>query len=379
MKNSKSSKLFKLALLSISLYVYIGTSISPAASLLYQAFGSVSHTQVDLLTTIPNFGIVLGLILSPFAVKAFGQKKIIISGLLLTLICGLLPAFLTNFWLILATRFLVGLGIGLFNSLAVSLIPQLYHETNELSKMVGYQTLTASLGSALSLFIVAFLVSYGWHAVFWMYLMVLPGLLLFVKAVELPQTASQKTFHWNLPLAVWIMALLMFLVLAFYMTLGYKLPIFAVEKGFVSTSTYSMLAGCMMLVGLPVGAIFGRLYDRFKSLLLPASALILFAGFLVISLANNLPVLLVGDILAGIGYGLIMPVLYRLLDRFCPHELVASATTLVLISGNIGCSFSPILLEVLGGKTAQAALLISAGFFAILFMVSLIYAVGRKA
>ena len=116
--------IFKISLLTISLFLMMAPQISSALTLMYKAFPGVNQAAVQTLSTIPNFGIVLGLVISPFLVKFLGEKVTILTSLLLTLISGVFPMSASAYTPILISRFLIGLGIGTFNSLAVSLIPE---------------------------------------------------------------------------------------------------------------------------------------------------------------------------------------------------------------------------------------------------------------
>lgn len=81
MKQTKDKFIFKVSLLSISLFLMMAPQISSALPLMYHAFPGVNQAGVETLATVPNFGIVIGLLLSPFLVRQFGQKPIIIPGL----------------------------------------------------------------------------------------------------------------------------------------------------------------------------------------------------------------------------------------------------------------------------------------------------------
>ena len=64
---------------------------------------------------------------------------------------------------ILVSRFLLGFGIGLFNSLAYSLIPEFYGDDEEkLATMVGIQNVMPSVGGAIASFLVSYLVTISW-------------------------------------------------------------------------------------------------------------------------------------------------------------------------------------------------------------------------
>ena len=89
----------------------------------------------------------------------------------------LFPMYAVAFTPILISRFLLGAGIGLFNSLAVSLIPQFYvDDEEELASMLGFQNVMSSIGAAVSSFLVSYLVTISWHAAFVIYFLVIPSL-----------------------------------------------------------------------------------------------------------------------------------------------------------------------------------------------------------
>jgi hypothetical protein len=55
------------------------------------AFPGVDKAAVEMLSTIPNIGIVSGLLISPFLIKLMGEKPTIITGLIITLLVGTVP------------------------------------------------------------------------------------------------------------------------------------------------------------------------------------------------------------------------------------------------------------------------------------------------
>ena len=127
-----SKTIFKATLLAISLFIMMPSVISPALPLIEKAFPHIPRVTVELLTTIPNFGEIFGLLINPFLVKKIGRKNVILVGLALVGICGTLPVIINSFWLIFILRILLGLGIGIYNSLAVSLIMMIY-ENNKIN------------------------------------------------------------------------------------------------------------------------------------------------------------------------------------------------------------------------------------------------------
>ncbi len=109
-KNMKSNTnihrlpFFKLSLLAISLFIMMSAVISPALPLMMHAFPTISHVKIELLTTIPNLGMIFGLLISPFSQQEMVTKRIILISLLIVGVMGTLPVILNNYLLILISR-----------------------------------------------------------------------------------------------------------------------------------------------------------------------------------------------------------------------------------------------------------------------------------
>lgn len=387
MKAKQDRFIFKASLLSISLFLMMAPQIASALPLMYHAFKGVQAAGVQTLSTIPNFGIVAGLLISPFMVRWFHEKATIIIGLLVTLIAGTFPMYASAYVPILISRFLIGLGIGLFNSLAVSLIPQFYkRDEDELARMIGYQNVMGSVGAAIASFLVSYLVTISWHAAFAIYLLVIPVLILFALFVPLPHTAtprqtSQTTtkaagnHQINRPVVV--ISILMFLVFTFYMPFSYELPSLIVNEGLGNASTAALIAGLSTLVSIPIGASFGFFFKRLHDRIFPLGFGLVAAGFLLIAVATNIIFLFIAVVILGFGFGLGVPYLYNWLDWAAPEQSLNLATTIVLVLVNIGCFVSPTIMDALAGAVGHGTprgMMVLSG---VAFICIAIYAVGH--
>lgn len=313
-KRTQDHLIFKISLLSISIFLMMAPAISPALPLMYHAFPGVDQAGVETLATIPNIGIVIGLLISPFLIRFIGEKATILTGLVVTLLSGTFPMYATAYTPILISRFLIGAGIGLFNSLAVSLIPQFYgDDEEELATMVGYQNVMGGLGAAIASFLISYLITISWHAAFAIYFLVIPVLILFT--------------------------IFMFFIFLFYMPMSFKIPAFVVEEKLGTVSELLLLTGILNLVSIPVGASFGFFFKRLHDKIFPI-------GFLIL----------------GIGFGLSVPYMYNWLDWSAPKNSVNLATTIVLVLVNVGCAISPMVLNAIT-SSAKMCLLVSAIFF----------------
>lgn len=369
-KNLPDHILFKISLLSISIFLMMAPAIAPALPLMYDAFPGIDKAGVEMLSTIPNIGIVIGLLISPFLIKLIGEKPTIIIGLLITLLAGTFPMYATAYMPILISRFLIGAGIGLFNSLAVSLIPQFYSSNEEkLATMVGYQNVMGSLGAAVASFLISWLLIISWHAAFAIYFLVIPVLILFVLFVPLPsskqtlnkQGAARKEKQ-TINKKVILISILMFFIFLFYMPMSFKIPALVVQEKLGTVSEVSALTGVLNLVGIPIGASFGFFFKRLHDKIFPLGFSLVALGFFLIALAGNFLMLSAGCLILGIGFGLGVPYMYNWLDWSASENSINLATTIVLVLVNIGCAISPMIINAIT-PSAKIGLLISAIFF----------------
>lgn len=389
MHETKDKLSFKASLLSISIFLMMAPQISSALPLMYKAFPGVNAAGVQMLSTVPNFGIVLGLMISPILVRLWGQKPVILTGLIVALLSGTFPMYATAYTPILISRFLIGFGIGLFNSMAVSLIPQFYSgDEEELASMIGYQNVMGSVGGAISSFLVSYLVTISWHAAFAIYFLIIPSLIAFTIFVPLPNKnasvkandtqAKQPAQHINGK--VILIACLMFAIFAFYMPMSYELPSLIVAEKMGTASTSALIAGVSTLFGIPIGASFGFFFKRLHDLIFPAGFCLVALGLLMVALAPNIVVLFIGVIVLGFGFGLGVPYMYNWLDWACPEGSVNLATTIVLVLVNVGCALSPTIVNaigsVLGMTTPRGIMLLSTIAFVIIAVYAIVHYLG---
>ena len=388
MKTKQQQAIFKVSLLSISVLLMSAPIISAALPAMIDSFTSQSKSAVETVLTIPNFGIILALLLSPFCIRVIGKKNTVLTGLVIALISGLLPALISNYSLLLGARFTFGIGIGLFNSLAVSLLAEFY-EGDELSTMMGFQSMAGSLGSAGLSFCISYLVTLGWQQTFWAYLIILPVLILFGFFVQIPEspktqaTGEAQTEKFTVNLSVVGLSILIFFLFAFFMASVIKLPEFIIHNKIGSASSVSIITGLSTLVGIPIGMFYGKIHQVLKQLVLPIGLLISAIGFFIISQSTTLPILLTGVICSGVGFGLAVPFIYTWTALVADKQAINFAYTCLIIATNMGVFFSPVLLNTLsklaGHTSAGSSLLMAAlGFLCMSLVMSMKLVLKKK-
>ena len=115
-------KILRFALLSASLLVGSAAAINANIPAMAQHFDQVPLSMVEMLTTVPSLFLMISVLTSSLIAKRVGYKQTITIGLGIVMIAGIVPLLIDNFMIILISRAMLGFGVGLFNSLLVSMI-----------------------------------------------------------------------------------------------------------------------------------------------------------------------------------------------------------------------------------------------------------------
>ncbi len=187
-----NKKMMKFSLLSVSLILTSAGAVTSAIPSMSATYATRSLSAVELLTTAPSFMVTIFVLISSFIARKIGQKQTVIIGLVIASIYGILPLFSQSYSIVLASRAGLGIGFGLINSLAVSMIAAFYHG-DERASMIGFQSAFQGFGAALMTFVAGQLVQFGWQYTFLVYAISLPILVLFVLFVPTPETTELQS------------------------------------------------------------------------------------------------------------------------------------------------------------------------------------------
>lgn len=379
-EKESSKPIFKITLLAISLFLMMPSVISPALPLIEKTFPTIPRVMVEMLTTIPNFGEILGLLINPFLVKKIGRKNVVLIGLALVGVCGTLPAVINNFVVIFILRILLGIGVGVYNALAVSILMMLYENNkSELNRLLGFQNIMNNIGYIASAFVICYLVTLSWHAVFWVYIFAIPVFFMFLKFIKVPKrshhtstgiqfTSSNIKKAFNVQILY--LGMLIFLIFIFYMALAYKLPSLIVDFNLGSESTASLMMAIIAITGIPCGMLFNYLYTKLGNWIWIICLIFNASGFYLISISRTMLLLIIGSLILGAGFGIVMPYIFKSISLSVPNKLSNLATTFCLIMMDIGAVISPFAISLLA-KNPDQALYCSAVFFGILTIIEI--------
>ena len=364
----------KIAVLGISLMLTSSQAINGVIPQMREAL-KISQSQTELLGTAPSITVIVFILFSSYIADRFGMKKTTILGLLLAGFGGIIPVFFSNFYMVLLSRIILGAGLGLYNSLAVSYISELY-TGNTRASLLGMRNSMEAIGQTVLIFLAGLLVNISWTASFIVYALAFPIAVLF--AIKVPEISFKKedtsVTKEKMNPTVYILALFAILLVMNSIAISVRFSSIATEIKGTSFNASNYLA-LMPILGIAAGFIFGPINRIFGNV-----TMYLGIGFVVISnlfiaMSNgNMTFLLLGLFLSSIPGSWCFPFIFSNLDRITTRATINFATSLIFIGCNVGNFIAPIAMNITQAITNSDALTAPFYAFAFLFLIILLIA-----
>lgn len=363
--------MMRYAVLSISLIITTGPAVSSALPLMAKNFPNISLEMIDMIATVQQFTIMLFLLISGTIAKKIGIKRTIALGLMITGVAGIFPVFSQSFEAIFISRLLLGIGIGLFNSLAITVIDLLF-SGHDKAQMLGNRSAMEQLGVCILNLVVGLLLLINWHMAFLIYGLAFPIMIFFWRYVPEPQIDDENNeAHQRINLPVVLLALLLLFLVMCSTAIIVQIPSIIVRGALGSATTASLIISLNTLAAMAMGFLFGRIYKMARYMTLPIGTFLMALGAILIGTGGNLYIVSLGTILCGFSYPLAGTYAFNLLSKIAPAGSETLGNSVLLIGCNLGSVISPIGVRVLAK--------ISGNGFIGMFIVLLIVTVGIVA
>ena len=380
---NQKSLLQKGAILSISLMLTSSQAINGVIPQMKQSLG-ISQSQSELLGTAPSITVIVFILLSSYFAKRIGMKNTIILGLLLAGIGGIIPVFTATFQTVLISRVILGAGLGLYNSLAVTYISSLY-SGNTRATLLGIRNSMEALGQTILIFLAGVLVNINWTASFLVYAIAFPVALLF--ALKVPEIRDENSDipenHVKEKMNPMVFALVLFAILLVMnsIAISVRFASIATEIKGVNFNASNYLA-LMPILGILAGFMFGPINKWIGKGTLYLGIIIFIISNLLIAVSNgNMTFLLTGLFLSSITGSWCFPFIFSNLDKVTTKNTINFATSLIFIGCNIGNFIAPIAMQLAQFLTRStnltAPFFVFAGIFIVILFVTF-FATNKK-
>lgn len=371
--------------LSVSLIITSGTAISPALPTMQKAFSNYPSTLVDMVATIQQVPAFIVLLFSSTLAAKYGIKKVVGFGMLLMGISGVAPVLLSNLWLVLLARIIFGIGIGLTNSLAITLV-NLYYEGDNQAQMLGERSAFEPIGICIINLLAGVLLNISWQASFLSYAVILVILAGFWKVVPEYQysrkakkaNAQKQKISWPM---IWSA------IFCGSLTVGMTIvnvltPTVVVTNHIGDGTTASFIITAYTLASMVMGFLFGTFFKALRHYVLLVGLGCMVVGTILMNYATNIWLLSIAVGIIGCSYPLAGTYVFNTIDNRIPKAANGLANSVLLIGCNVGTAISPAIVSFIGGFSPLKGSNPGIGMYGLLILAMTILVViamiGRK-
>lgn len=353
--NSDSLIIKATLLLTSTLTVMSGATIAPSLPAMQEYFAVVENSEllVRLVLTIPALFIAFGGLFAGQLVDRIGRKPLLIASTLVYGIAGASGFVLNSLWTILIGRALLGLAVAGIMTGVTTLITD-YYLGQKRADFMGLQAAFMGLGGVVFLSIGGFSADLNWRFPFLIYLSAWPIMLAIATTLFEPNRQvnnqnkdSSKVNQPNMPIGVLAMiyGVALFYMVAFYL-IPVQLPFYLKNLSNASASASGLAIAAFTLASSMASLRYGSIKQRlgFVSIVVAAFA-IAAIGYVIIGFAGSYNLVLLGLIVAGLGFGLLMPNLNVWLASIIPDSLRGRALGGLTSFFFLGQFLSPIVSQ----------------------------------
>ena len=343
----------KVSILSLSLVLITSFSISSALPAMFDYYQGYSTGQVELLVSLPSFGIMAMLLLNGVLERMFPERLQLTLGLLILTISGTAPFWYQGYYFVFATRLLFGIGVGMLNAKAISIISERYHGKTRI-QMLGFRGSAEVVGASILTLAVGQLLAFGWTATFLAYAAGLVVLVLFLLFVPYGKTEVHESNHQteeavrltrSMKQLIFFLATVAAVIVCTNTAITFRIPSLMIEAGFGDAQLSSLVLSAMQLIGILAGISFSFLISTFKERLLLVAGVTFGIGQIIIALAPSLWVVVAGSILGGFAYSIALTTVFQLISERIPAKLLNKATSYAVLGCSFGASLTPFVLS----------------------------------
>lgn len=346
------TKMEKFAILSLSWMLISTYSVSTALPAMKEYYIEYSGSQVEFLVSAAALGITFTILFNTVIAKYLKERLMVAGGLLLLSVSGIVPVFTDIYPVILGSRFLLGIGIGLVNVKAISMISERY-SGREQETLLGFRSSFEMLGNAVLTLIAGQLLVFGWQKAFSVYalgFLVLALYLLFVPEKEgnVSDTAAAGVLNGkferkNAETAIFY-TICGFLLVVANAACSLRIPVLVEERGFGTASTASIVLSILMVVGILAGFLYGNLLKICRKKIFFFCLAGYCAGMVLMAAAGSFLLFMAGVVITGFAHTTGITCVFNGAAADEPGELLSVVNSIVLVGCNLGSACAPFLI-----------------------------------
>ena len=346
-----------LAIWSVSAVTSLpGLAVSPILEDLSRIFPSASQLEVQMLTSLPSLLIIPFVLISGWLSVRGESLKLLAVGLAIFFVSGAVCIFAKDIRLLIVAGCIMGIGAGIAVPYSTGLVVR-YFTGDSRVRQLGISSAVNNLSLVVATAAVGWIATRDWHLAFTVYLLPAVALVLLLalrgaKPAPEPEDSDQlrqSKINWKALTGLSVLYFIITfttLVITFYLSFLLEKYRFPQEFSSVMISLFFL---AIMLPGLVLNAIIRRL----RSMTIFVSLVLIVVGLLLVGTIPDIPLMTLGVILTGVGYGVLQPIIYDKSAIITPPEMATKALSVVMTVNYVAVVVCPFVVDFVAKITGQ--------------------------
>ena len=360
-----------------------GLAISPILEDLSRIFPSASQLEVQMLTSLPSLLIIPFVLLSGWFSRSSESLKLLAVGLAIFFASGAVCIFAKDIRLLIVASCVMGIGAGVAVPYSTGLVVR-YFTGDARVQQLGISSAVNNLSLVVATALVGWIATKDWHLAFTVYLlpaisMVMLLALRGVKAAPEPKESDQlrqSKIAWSRLAGLSVLYFVITfttLVITFYLS-------FLLEKYHFPQELSSVMISLFFLAIMLPGLVLNVVIRRVRSFTIFGSLCLIVVGLLLVGTVPDVPLMTLGVVLTGVGYGVLQPIIYDKAAIVAPPEAATKALSVVMTVNYVAVVVCPFVVDfvakIMGQNRSTFPFVASAVLVA---MVALLALLMRKS
>ena len=304
--------LFTILLCSM-LMLMGGAAVAPALPLIEQVFPD-QGTLVSMIITVPSLAVgLMGFAIGHLADR-FGKVRVLCLSLAVFTVAGASGFLIDNIYVMLAVRFVVGIGIAGISSAVTALIAEYYTGMSRV-KVLSYQSAAMGVGVLILEYTGGMLAELSWREPFLVYLIGVPILLMVILTMREPmrdapgdEGARDEPVRSIDRRLVTVCYITIFIAMTMAFLLPTKMPTYLQTSLGVSTSVTGLFLGVHGVANACTSLMYRRLVGTIRPFaIMGIGFVLLFLALFVLEASETVGASVFMMVVAGVGLGMISP------------------------------------------------------------------------
>lgn len=326
-----------------------GLAISPILGDMNKIFPHATDLEIQMLTSLPSLLIIPFVLLSGRLSVGKNKLRVLFIGLTIFFLSGVACLFARSMSGLIIISCILGIGAGMVIPFSTGLVVAYFTGSYRVQQL-GYSSSINNLTLVLATVVTGYLANVNWHLPFLVY--TLPGVSLalsfFLKRRHSEPEPAQSIQLRNKMIdrrkLIGLMLLYFFntyavLVVTFY--IAFLIDDYKIDSSF-SGVVISLFFLAIMVPGLFIDGIIRRLKERVNFV----SLVCICIGLLCTGVFRDKTMLVVGAMLAGVGYGVMQPVIYDKAATIAPPRSAMLALSFVMAMNYLAVMVCPFIVDL---------------------------------